>query len=125
MRASPKRELSVFDSTCIIVGIIIVAGIYETAPTIAACMGGWAGMMFIWLVGVVVAGLLAPQVSAQPVSSGSLSLGGVQLALILVLFTYGGWHEIAYVAQRSRIPSGTSYGHSLSAPSPYPCCTCS
>lgn len=51
----PKKELSLFDSTCIIVGIIIGAGIYETAPTVAAGMGGWAGTMSIWLVG----GLLA------------------------------------------------------------------
>ena len=37
MLAMPKQELSLFDSTCIIVGIIIGAGIYETAPTVARC----------------------------------------------------------------------------------------
>jgi amino acid transporter len=51
----PKKELSLFDSTCIIVGIIIGAGIYETAPTVAAGMGSWSGTLSIWLVG----GLLA------------------------------------------------------------------
>jgi amino acid transporter len=55
MRAVPKKELSLFDSTCIIVGIIIGAGIYETAPTVAAGVPGWAGVLGIWLVG----GLLA------------------------------------------------------------------
>ena len=55
MSIAPKKELSLFDSTCIIVGIIIGAGIYETAPTVAACMGGWGGTLGIWLVG----GLLA------------------------------------------------------------------
>ncbi len=55
MQTAPKKELSVFDSTCIIVGIIIGAGIYETAPTVAGCMGGWTGTLGIWLVG----GLLA------------------------------------------------------------------
>ncbi|MHC4394582.1 MAG: APC family permease [Planctomycetota bacterium] len=51
MQIAPKKELSLFDSTCIIVGIIIGAGIYETAPTVAGCMGGWMGILGIWLVG--------------------------------------------------------------------------
>ena len=55
MRIGPQKELSVFDSMCIIVGIIVGAGIYETAPTIAACMGNWISMLGIWLAG----GLLA------------------------------------------------------------------
>jgi amino acid transporter len=52
---SPVKTLSLFDSTCIIVGIIIGAGIYETTPAVAACMGGWGGTMAVWLAG----GLLA------------------------------------------------------------------
>jgi amino acid permease len=32
MLVSPRKELSLFDSTCIIVGIIIGAGIYQMAP---------------------------------------------------------------------------------------------
>ena len=55
MNTVPKKELSVFDSTCIIVGIIIGAGIYETAPTIASSMGTSVGTVLIWLAG----GLLA------------------------------------------------------------------
>ena len=51
----PLRQLSLFDSICIIVGIIIGAGIYETAPTVASCMGGTGGVLAVWLVG----GLLA------------------------------------------------------------------
>ena len=51
MNTTVKKELSVFDSTCIIVGIIIGAGIYETAPTVASCMGSWQGVLAIWLVG--------------------------------------------------------------------------
>jgi basic amino acid/polyamine antiporter, APA family len=51
----PRKELSLFDSICIIVGIIIGAGIYEITPTVAACMGGWVGILGIWLAG----GLLA------------------------------------------------------------------
>ena len=34
----------------------------------------------------------------------TLSLGGLQLALILVLFTFGGWNEMAYVAAEVRDP---------------------
>ncbi len=55
MNIGPKKELSVFDSTCIIVGIIVGAGIYETAPTIAACMGGWISMLGVWLAGGLIA----------------------------------------------------------------------
>ncbi len=51
----PKKELSLFDSICIIVGIIIGAGIYESTPTIAASMGEWKGTLGIWVAG----GLLA------------------------------------------------------------------
>lgn len=208
-----KRELSLFDSISIIVGIIIGAGIYETAPLVASCMGGPVGVLGVWLAGgllalagaftyaqlatrhledeggdyvylkraygkrtsflfawsqlVIVrpgdialmafvfaryaatlyapwersqtlyaalavvgltvinllgvkqgkitqnilcvaklAGFLAvvglafagPGPEATAASSEPLSFGGVKLALILVLFTFGGWHEIAYVA---------------------------
>lgn len=55
VEAAPKKELGLFDSTCIIVGIIIGAGIYETAPTVAACISSWWGTLAIWIVG----GLLA------------------------------------------------------------------
>jgi len=51
----PKRELSLFDSTCIIVGIIVGAGIYETAPTVAGCMAASPYILGIWVAG----GLLA------------------------------------------------------------------
>lgn len=213
---APKKELSVFDSTCIIVGIIIGAGIYETAPTVAACMGGWFSMLGVWLVGgllaltgalcyaelattypreggdyvylsraygnwagylfgwsqliiirpgdialmafifsryarqiyqfahcgliyatsvvvvltvinvsgvkegkwtqnfltiikvlgllvIIVAGILAPRV-APSLESGSFTMGGLKLALILVLFTFGGWNEMAYVAAEVKRP---------------------
>lgn len=46
-----KKELSVFDSTCIIVGIIIGAGIYETAPAVASSVSGWWGVLGLWAVG--------------------------------------------------------------------------
>ena len=215
---SPAQALSLFDSTCLIVGIIIGAGIYETAPTEAACMGGWAGTMAAWLAGgllalcgalcyaelataypsqggdyvyltraygswagflfgwcqlaiirpgdialmafvfsryaatlyapfpaigtwyaagavvaltainilgvreskwtqnaltvvkmagllfIAVAGLTAPGVETVS-APGSPSAGGLKLAMILVLFTYGGWNEMAYVAAEVRHPA--------------------
>jgi amino acid transporter len=217
MRSVPQKALSLFDSLCIIVGIIIGAGIYETTPAVAACMGGaaesmavwlaggllalcgalcyaelataypdeggeyiylshaygpWAGFLFGWsqlviirpgdialmsfvfaryaaalyaplpnmgmfyaagavavltainilgvreskwtqntltvvkLVGllfIVVVGWLAPGGQVQPVP-GHPSFGGLKLAMILVLFTYGGWNEMAYVAAEIRHP---------------------
>jgi len=51
MSATPKRELSLFDSTCIIVGIIIGAGIYQMAPDIAKGAGSAWGVFGIWIIG--------------------------------------------------------------------------
>ncbi len=215
---SPIKGLSLFDSSCILVGIIIGAGIYETTPTVAACMGGWAGTMAAWLAGgmlalcgalcyaelataypsqggdyiylsraygswvgflfgwsqlaiirpgdialmafvfsryaatlyapfpstgtcyaalavvaltainilgvreskwtqnaltvvkvagllfITTAGLMAPGVENGP-AAGSMSGDGLKLAMILVLFTYGGWNEMAYVAAEIQNPS--------------------
>jgi APA family basic amino acid/polyamine antiporter len=55
IKATPTKELSLFDSTCVIVGIILGAGIYEITPTVASCMNGWKGILGVWLTG----GLLA------------------------------------------------------------------
>jgi len=48
---TPKKELSLFDSTCLIVGIIIGAGIYQMAPDIAKGAFCWWGVLAIWVVG--------------------------------------------------------------------------
>jgi amino acid transporter len=214
---SPVKSLSLFDSTCIIVGIIIGVGIYETTPTVASCMGGGIGTLTAWLAGgllvlcgalsyaelataypyqggdyvylrrayspaagfmfgwsqlaiirpgdialmafvfaryastlyapfahsvpvyaaaavagltiinilgvrngkwtqnlltvikvagllfIAAAGLMSPGAEA-PASAGSLAGGGFRLAMILVLFTYGGWNEMAYVAAEIHQP---------------------
>lgn len=54
-RQGPRRSLSLFDATSIIVGIIIGAGIYESTPLIAANTHGLAALVAVWLLG----GLLA------------------------------------------------------------------
>ncbi len=74
MSATPKRELSLFDSTSIIVGIIIGAGIYQMAPAIAQGAGSSWGVMAIWVIGGLLSlcGALsyAELATAYPVSGG-------------------------------------------------------
>lgn len=50
---TPKKALTLFDSTCLIVGIIIGVGIYQTAPGVAGGVGCWWGVLAIWAVGGV------------------------------------------------------------------------
>jgi amino acid transporter len=218
MEAGPRKELSLFDSTCIIVGIIIGAGIYETAPVVAASMGSWVGTLCIWLAGgllaltgalcyaelstaypreggdyvyqsraygnwagylfgwsqlvivrpadialmsfifaryaqtlftpfensrpfyavaavivltavnvlgvkegkwtqnlltvikalgllaIIAAGLTAPGKAPLPAQTPAITMSGLELSLILVLFTFGGWNEMAYVAAEVKLP---------------------
>ena len=51
MQDAPKRQLSLFDSTCLIVGIIIGVGIFVMAPDIAKGAYCWWGVLAIWVVG--------------------------------------------------------------------------
>ena len=47
---------------------------------------------------IIIVGFSAPAPLPSPETSGPLTLGGLDLALILVMFTFGGWNEMAYVA---------------------------
>ncbi|MBI1899504.1 MAG: amino acid permease [Planctomycetia bacterium] len=47
--AVPRRQLSLVDSTAIIVGIIIGAGIYESTPGIAGNAGSTSALVAVWL----------------------------------------------------------------------------
>jgi amino acid transporter len=49
----PRKQLSLFDSTCLIVGIIIGVGIYQTAPDVAKGAGSWWAVLVLWLLGGV------------------------------------------------------------------------
>lgn len=49
--ASPRRQLTLFDTTSIIVGIIIGSSVYVTAPRIAACVPGTFSFLMVWLIG--------------------------------------------------------------------------
>ena len=51
MQQTPKKQLTLFDSTCLIVGIIIGAGIYQLAPNIAKGVAGGWGLLGLWALG--------------------------------------------------------------------------
>jgi APA family basic amino acid/polyamine antiporter len=51
MSSQPRQQLSLFDSTCLIVGIIIGAGIYQMAPDIAKGVASPWGLLGIWVLG--------------------------------------------------------------------------
>ncbi len=50
-RAAPTRQLTLFDSTSIIVGIIIGAGIYESTPRVAGNVADLTTLVGVWLLG--------------------------------------------------------------------------
>lgn len=54
-KGAPSRQLTLFDSVCIIVGIIIGAGIYETTPIVAGCVGSPLGLITVWALGGAIA----------------------------------------------------------------------
>jgi amino acid transporter len=49
--SAPRQQLTMFDATCIIVGIIIGAGIYKTTPMIAGMVGSPLGLIGAWVLG--------------------------------------------------------------------------
>ena len=49
--ATPRRQLTLFDCVCIIVGIVVGAGIYETTPLIAGALPDPLTFMAFWLLG--------------------------------------------------------------------------
>ena len=51
MAPGPKRVLSLFDTTNLIVGIIVGAGIFVAAPVVARGVGSGAGVLALWFVG--------------------------------------------------------------------------
>lgn len=51
MHKAPRKELTLFDSTCLIVGIIIGVGLYKTAPDVARGGGCWWGVLVLWATG--------------------------------------------------------------------------
>jgi len=48
---APKRVLTLFDTTNLIVGIIVGAGIFVAAPSVARGVGSGAGVLALWFLG--------------------------------------------------------------------------
>jgi amino acid transporter len=48
---APSRQLTLFDSICIIAGVVIGAGIYETTPLIALNVATPTALMMVWVLG--------------------------------------------------------------------------
>ena len=86
-----KRTLSAMDAACIIVGIIIGAGIYRTTPTIAAVTTDT-----YWLIGVWVLG-------------GCLALSGALCYVELATSIVDDGGEYAYLRRGFNEPTATFY----------------
>jgi basic amino acid/polyamine antiporter, APA family len=95
----PQRQLSLFDSVCILVGIIIGAGIYETTPMVASCMGSGGGTLAVWLVGGVLA--LAGSLCYAELATAYPREGGDYVYLTRALGRWCGglfgWSQLAIV----------------------------
>src|SRR5688572_2597107 len=59
-----------------------------------------ATLTILAVLAVIVAGLIAPAApaAAPPATPPSIAIGALGLALLFVLFTYGGWNEAAYLS---------------------------
>jgi amino acid transporter len=56
------------------------------------------------MVAIIIVGFSAPAVPPASEPAPAITWGGLDLALILVMFTFGGWNEMAYVAAEIKNP---------------------
>jgi amino acid transporter len=72
--STPRAQLTLFDSICIIVGIVIGAGIYETTPVIARSVPDEGWLIALWIAGGLVsligASCYAELATAYPYEGG-------------------------------------------------------
>ena len=99
MSSKPVQQLSLFDSTCLIVGIIIGVGIYQMAPEIARGAGSGWGVAGLWALGGLISlgGALcyAELASTYPQTGGDyVYLGRAYGSWAGFLF---GWAQLAIV----------------------------
>jgi amino acid transporter len=82
--------------------LINIAGTYEGKYTQHVL----AVLTVLAVLAVIVAGLTAPGAAAPATAAApaQTSLGALGLALLFVLFTYGGWNEAAYISGEVRDP---------------------
>jgi len=53
--ASPQRRLGLLDCVCVMVGIVVGAGLFETTPLVAASVGQLHWLVLVWSLGGLVA----------------------------------------------------------------------
>ncbi|MBI3029367.1 MAG: amino acid permease [Candidatus Rokubacteria bacterium] len=89
--ARPTRQLGLFDAICIMVGIVIGVGIYESPPRVAATVPGPAALLLVWALGGLLAfiGALcyAELATAYPRSGGDY---------VYLTTAYGSWVGFLY-----------------------------
>jgi amino acid transporter len=96
--ATPRQQLSLFDSTSIIVGIIIGSAIYEVAPTVASGASGWAAeVLQTW----------TKSIGSSPASADKLEVAGILATL--AVWTIGGL--IALLGAMCYAELATSFPH--------------
>jgi amino acid transporter len=93
----PQGQLLYAALAVVVLTIINAAGVREGKWT----QNGLTIAKMLGLAGIVVVALFAPPGPTGPAAGGGLPLG---LAMILVLFTFGGWNEMAYVAAEVKHP---------------------
>lgn len=86
MEVTPRRELTLLDSTCLIVGIIIGAGIYRVAPDVAKSTSSLWLLLALWLLGGVLS--LAGALSYAELATAYPQQGGDYVYLTRA---YGPW----------------------------------
>jgi len=87
----PLRQLGLFDAVCIMVGIVIGVGIYESPPRVAASVSGPTSLLLAWALGGALAfiGALcyAELATAYPRSGGDY---------VYLTRAYGSWVGFLY-----------------------------
>lgn len=113
----PVRKLTLFDSTCIIVGIIIGSGIFQTTPEIANCLpNGWA-VLLLWAAGGLLS--LAGALCYAELASAYPHQGGDYIYLTRAFGTRVGylfaWGQLVIVRPGSIAAILFPFGHYLAA----------
>ena len=86
----------------------VVAVGFLTAINIAGVRKGkWTqniltGVKILGLLAIVITAFLSGSTPSESPASATLEISGFNLAIILVLFTYGGWSDMAFVAAEVR-----------------------
>jgi amino acid transporter len=109
--AVPKAQLTLFRSVCIIVGVIVGSGIFESPPDIAFFVSDWWGLspatwfLLIWVIGGAISLLgalcYAELATAYPRSGGDY---------VYLNRAFGGWCGFLFGWARLAIIQGGSIG---------------